>query len=165
MKRLIIGILVALMLALAPATGVMAATTADQTVTFTFAYIAIADNVTSYDFGVVAASSTTETPAGYVGIDNTSSVQTDQTISVTGATWTGGAAFAHSESATPGADTVGLKANRSGDVIVKNASPNNIYENCPATTDYTYKLILLAPTTGSDGVQKTNTVRVSAAAG
>lgn len=152
------------------AAPVSAATDADVTVTATPEYIAISDNVSAYDFGVVSASSTSNTSTSYVGITNGSSVQTDITISVTGATWTGGVAWTHSDTATPGADTVGLLSNRggswgTGDVIVKNASPNYIYENCAALTDFDYGIGLHAPTSFSDGVEKSNTLRVTAAAG
>ena len=66
--------------------------------------------------------------------------------------------------------TAGLKANRggswgTGDIIVKFASPNYIYENCPITTDYSFGLKLWAPTVFTDGAQKTITVRITAVAG
>ena len=52
-----------------------------------------------------------------------------------------------------------------GDVIVKNAAPNFIYENCPATTSYSFGLGLWAPTVIYDGSEKSIVVRVSAVAG
>lgn len=170
MKRYLLSLFLALVLCLSIAVPAFAATTADVTVTYTPEYIAIADNVTTLDFGNVATSTTYQVPTDYVGITNTSSVQTDITIAVTGATWTGGSAHTHSETATPGADTVGLEANRggtwdTGDVIVKNADPNYIYEDCPATTDFDYGLQLHMATSTSDGVEKTNTVRLTAVSG
>lgn len=151
-------------------TKVKAATTADVTVNATPEFIAIADNVTTIDFGVVAASSNTTVDTSYVGITNTSTVQTDQTIAVTTNSWSGGGGWTHSDTATAGADTAGLLANRGGtwgvgDVIVKYNSPNYIYENCVALTNYDYGLELVAPTSFSDGDEKTITVRVTAAAG
>lgn len=123
----------------------------------------------SYDFGVVAESTEPYTATDYFTITNNSTMQTDQTISVTSSTWTGGNAFTHSDTATPGADTVGLLSNRGGtwgvsDVIVKFSSPNYIYENCPATTSYDFGIKLLSPTSASDGAEKTNTVRITATA-
>src|SRR3972149_4243066 len=158
MKKLLISLLVALTLVLLPATGVFAATTADVAVTAPPAFIAITDNVTSYDFGVVAASSTTQSNEDWVGITNTSTVQTDITIAVTSATWAGGVTWTHSDTATAGVDTAGLKSNRGGtwgvsDVIVKFNAPNYIYENCPASTSFTYGIQLLAPTSFGDGVE------------
>ncbi len=146
-----------------------ALTTADVTVTATPTFIAIAVDNSTYDFGIVAASAVTNTSTSYFTIDNTSSVQTDQTIAVTG-NWTGGVGWTHSDTATAGADTAGLKANKAGtwgagDVIVKKTAPNYIAENQAATTDYSFGIQLLAPTSFSDGAEKTNTVRVTAAAG
>ena len=171
--RIIVPIMVIatlLAIGIGPPGIAMAATTADVTVNATPNYVSIADNVTTVDFGGVDTSSTTSTDTAYIGITNTSSVQTDQTISVTAASWTGGNGWTHDDTGTPGAETAALLANRGGtwgvgDVVVKNGSPDFIYENCPATTDYDYGLELLAPTEFDDGVEKSITVRVTAAAG
>ena len=170
MKKLLISLALALVLTLGMAIPALAATDADVTVTATPAYVAITVLPTSNDFGVVAESATPSTTTVYFTIDNTSSVQTDQTIGVTTTTWSGGVTWAHSETATPGANTAGLKANRggtwgTGDIIVKNATPNFIYENCPAITDYSFGLKLWVPTSFTDGVAKQIIVRVTAAAG
>ena len=170
MTKRILGLLLALVLVIMPATSAMAATTADVTVTATPQFVAIADNVTSYDFGSVAGSGVYQTNEDYVEIDNTSSVQTDQTIAVTTATWSGGVTWTHSDTATIGADTAGLKANKGGtwgvgDVIIKFTAPNDIATNQAANTDYTYGIQLLAPSSFGDGVEKTITVRVTAASG
>jgi len=170
MKKYIVSIVLALGLLLTLATPAFAATTADVTVTFTPQSIAIADDQASYDFGVVDASTTPYTATDWCTITNTSNIQTDITIAVTGNTWTGGTAYTHDDGGSPGANTVGLLSNRDGtwgvgDVIVKYASPNYIYENCPATTNFSYGLKLYVPTSFTDYVEKTNTVRVSAAAG
>jgi len=50
-------------------------------------------------------------------------------------------------------------------VIVKNGTPNFIAENQAATANYDFGLELVAPTSFTDGVEKSITVRVSAAAG
>lgn len=170
-KRYLLTLLSILALLLLWATPVMADTTADVTITATPAYIAVSDNTSDYDFGVVSTSSTQETPTSHIAITNTSSVQTDITIFTTG-NFTGGGGWTVSNTATPGADTAGLNANRGGtwgvsDVIIEEAggTPNYIYEDCPATTDFDYGIQLLAPTSFSDGDQKTVTVRISAAAG
>jgi hypothetical protein len=173
MKKFIrfqLPLILAMVLLVLCAVPASAATTADITVTATPSYIAISCNQAAYDFGVIAVSTTSNTSTAWAAIDNTSSVQTDQTISVTGATWTGGVPWTHSDTATIGADTCGLKAQVGGTwdasaVIVKNAAPNFIAENQAAVTDYNFGLGLMAPTGYSDGVQKSNTVRVSAAAG
>jgi hypothetical protein len=66
-----------------------------------------------------------------------------------------------------------MKANKGGtwgvsDIVVKLGTPNYIAENQAATTDYSYGLKMWVPTAfaaGETGTEKTNTVRVSAAAG
>jgi hypothetical protein len=170
-KRHLVALFVVAALLLLIALPAIAATTADVTVTATPAFISITDNATSYDFGVVAASSTTNTSVDYINIDNTSTtVQTDVTIAVTG-DWTGGGGWTHSNTATIGADTAGMYANDTtwgvGEVIVETlaGSPNDIYTNLPASTNFSYGISLLAPSSFTDGVQKTNTIRITSAAG
>lgn len=168
-KRFFLTLITVLVFVVFMTVPVFAATTADVTVTATPQYIAISDNVSDYDFATVAASSTTNTSTEYVGITNTSTVETDQTIAVTTANWSGGVEWTHSDTATAGADTAGLVSERGGtwgaaEVIVKYATPNYIYEDCPATTDYDYGLSLVAPSSFGDGVEKEIIVRVTAAA-
>ena len=140
------------------------------TIYYTLPIIDVSVSPTSCDFGTVVAGSTPYTTTSYYTIDNTSNVQTDQTISVTTSTWAGGTAWTHSDTCTPASMVAGLKANRGGtwgvgDVIIKYASPNFIYEDCPATTDYSFGLKLWAPTAYTDGAQKQITVRITAVAG
>lgn len=153
-----------------PTLPALALTTADVTVNATPSFIAITCNYTAlgYGFGVVAVSTNYSSDLGQFGITNLSTVQTDQTISVTGTNWTGGIEWIHSDTATPGVDTVALFSSKDGgafDVIVKNAAPNYIYENCGITTNYSFELRLSTPTAFSDGTLKTNTLRITAAAG
>ena len=169
MKRWLI-VLIALVVLLVPSTA-FAINTADVTVRATPSYISISvDPSIPYDFGVVAESATPSTTTSYWTIDNTSSVQTDQTISVTTATWSGGVTWTHSDTCTPGTDTAGLKANKggaweTGDVIVKYTSPLFIAEDQAVNTDYSFGLKLWAPTSFGDGVQKQIIVRITAVAG
>lgn len=168
--RLNIGVFLALALILVPMASLGAATTADVTVNATPAFVSISVDVSDYAFGVISASSITNTTTSHFTIDNTSTVQTDQTISVTTSTWSGGVTWTHSDTCTPAEDTAGLKANKggswgSGDVLVKNSSPVFIAENQAADTDYSFGLSLHAPTAFTDGVLKEITVRVTAAAG
>jgi hypothetical protein len=171
MKRRIIALVAAIALLVFVAIPAYAATTADVTVTATPSGIAIADNATSYDFGTVETSSTTNTTTTYVLITNTSSIQTDITIATTTENWTGGTEWVQSDTATPGADTAGMNANRggtwgTGEIIVESpGTPQYIYENCPATTNFEYGLSLLAPTSYSDYTQKSIVVRIEAVAG
>ncbi len=131
---------------------------------------AITVSPTSYDFQIVYAGVDEQTTTTYFTIDNTSGIQTDQTISVTTSTWAGGVTWTHSDTATAGANQAGLLSNKGGtwgvgDIIVKYSSPNYIAENQAASTDYSFGLKLIAPTSFTDGVQKTIIVRITAAAG
>ena len=155
----------ALITVLMPGLVASAATTADVTVQATPEYIDITCNVSTYNYGNVATSVTINSTTTHFGITNSSSIQTDETISVTTSTWSGGATWTHDDGGSPGADTAALLSNRggtwgTGDVIVKNASPNYIYENCPSGTDYDFGLGLHTPTSFSDGVQKQITLRI-----
>lgn len=170
-KRYLLTLLAVFALLLFTVTPAIAATTADLTVTATPSGIAVTDNATTYDFGTVAASSTTNTTTNYVGITNTSSIQTDITIATTTENWSGGTEWVQDDAATPGADTAGMNSNRggtwgTGEVPVESpGSPQYIYENCPALTDFDYGLSLLAPTSFSDYTQKSIIVRIEAVAG
>lgn len=166
MKKLIaIGAAVALFLV--SAVPAMAATTQDVTVTADPIFISISNSPNTYDFGAVATSSTPSTTGDYFTIDNTSDVATNIAISVTTATWSStGNAWTHSDTATAGADTAGLQAGTgdTNDIIVKNASPNNLVSSLAADTDYTWNMQLIAPTSFTDGVQKSIVVRLTATA-
>jgi len=169
MRRILVGLLLALALTLMPALPVLAETTADVTVTATPTYIAITVAPTSYDFEVVAESATPSTTTSHFTITNSSSVSTNNTVSVTTATWSGGVTWTHSDTATPDADTAGLKANKGGtwgegDVIVQYTTPQVLAADQAATTNWNFGLKLFAPTSFSDGVEKSIIVRISAAA-
>lgn len=170
MKKLLRA-LVALTLALVslPVGSILAATTADVSVTATPAFVSISVSPDNYGYGVVSASATPSTTTSYFTITNSSTVVTDNTIAVTTATWAGGVTWTHSDTATPGSDTVGLSSNKGGtwgvgDVIVKYNSPNILADDQAATTNWSFGLKLYAPTAFTDGVQKSVTVRVSASA-
>jgi hypothetical protein len=129
-------------------------------------YIGAGISPTSYNFTIVATTSTPYTTTSYFTLTNNSSVQTDQTISVTTSTWSGGIGWTHSDNCTADADTAGLKANVGGtwgigDIIVKYSSPDYIYDNCPAYTNYNFGLKLWAPTSISDGIEKSIIVRIT----
>ena len=169
--KALIAVLAALAIALVPCSGVLAATTADIVVTATPQYIAVEMAVgnDTYDFGLVAESATPSTAEDYFNVVNSSTVVTDNTISVTTSTWSGGVTWTHSDTATPGEDTAGLLANQDGtwgvgDVIVKNSDPNILADDQAATTNWAFGLKLYAPTAFTDGVEKEITVRVTAAA-
>jgi len=160
----------ALVVVLMVATTVSAtASTTDVTVTATPTHLSIDVAPTPYDFATVGASAEPQTAEDHFTVTNGSTVAINVTIYVTG-DWTGGIGWTHSDTATAGADTAGMKANQDGawgvgDVIVKKtegAGHSLIVTSQAATTDFKFGLKLFAPTTFSDGVEKSNTVRLSA---
>ena len=130
---------------------------------------AITVDPSSYNFGVVQASSTPSTVTNYFTIDNTSTMITNNTVSVTTATWSGGVTWTHSDTATAGVNTAGLLANKNGtwgvsDVIVKYDTPNTLAASQAASTDWYFGLKLITPTSFTDGVQKQIITRITASA-
>ena len=169
MRKLIASLLLALVLMLSFSVPALAATNADVTVTATPTYVGISVSPTTYGFGIVAASGAPSTTTTYFTIANSSSVATNNTIAVTTSTWSGGVTWTHSDTATAGADTAGMKANKggtwgTGDVIVQYTTPQTLAASQAATTNWSFGLQLLAPTSFSDGVEKSVTVRVTATA-
>lgn len=168
MKKLLIALAVVTMIVVSTASA-GAATTDTVEVTATPEFISISVTPIDYDYEGVAESSTESTITTYFAVDNTSSVITDVEIYVTG-DWTGGVGWTHSDTATPGADTAGMKANKggtweTGDVIVKKTSAYElIADDQAADTDFDFGLKLYAPTSFGDGVEKANTVTLSSAA-
>ena len=170
MKRtIIVAILTSLILAMFPVGLALAATTADVTVTATPSFVSIANSSSTYDFGTITVNTTSQSATNAFTVTNTSSVPINVSIATTTTTWSGGTGWTHSDTAAAGADTAGLKANPggswgTGDVIIKNASPNNIVSSQAASTNFNWGIQLIAPTSFSDGVQKQIIVRLTARA-
>lgn len=151
------------------------ATTATFDITATGEYIAITDNVTTIAFGTHAASYTSNTSTTHVGITNPSTVQTDITGNVQNGDWTsGGTGWTHNNADTPGANTAAMNMQRGGTwgdsvIAVQQAAPGGtpqyIYENCPATTNFDFGVSLKYPTSFTDGSENSNTFTTTAAAG
>ena len=164
MRKIIVSVVLALVLVVSVAVPVLADTTADVTITATPSFISISNSQTDYGFGVVVAGSTPTTATDWSTITNSSSVSTDIEISVTTAIWSGGVTWTHSDTATAGADTAGLKAGTGGtnDIIVKFAAPNDLVSGLAAGTPYSWNLQLIAPSSFTDGVEKSIIVRLTA---
>jgi hypothetical protein len=118
---------------------------------------------TSYNFGIVATSSTTNTGLDTLTITNTGTVAIDITIS--GTDLTGGTTWTLSDNATAGADIYGLKAGLEGGdytiIVKKTAAYNTLKSNLAIAGTQKFGLQLLAPTSLSspaDAVQKSGTV-------
>lgn len=147
-----------------------AVTTANITITVTPGVIGISCNASTLVLGTVLVNTTSNTSTSHFGITNSSTIEADFTIAVTGNTWTGGStAWTHSDAATAGVDQCGMNSNRggtwgTGDVVVKYASPNYIYEDCALLTDFDFGLSMVMPTSSTVNDQKTNVVQVTVAA-
>lgn len=171
MKRLL-GMLVAILLVFIPVVSVGAQSTADVTVNATPAYISITVAPTAYSFGVVTESAVTNTTTDYFTVTNTgTTVTTNNTISVNASSWqSAGTGWTHSDTATAGANTVGLEANKggswgSGDVVVQYTTPQILAQDQAASTNWDFGLQLRAPTSFTDGQTNTILVTVTAAYG
>ena len=167
MKRILVGFLVGVLAVLLIALPVMAGTTGDIVVSATPQPVSISLSPTTYDFGSCEPSSTPSSVTNYFTVDNNSGIVTNNTVSVTSSSWAGGVGWAHSDTATAGADTAGIKANKggtwgAGDVIVKYASPNALASSQAANSDWSFGLKLWSPTSMSDTAQKSITVRITA---
>jgi len=161
--RKVLGLLIACLLVLIPVGVVGAATTADIAINATPAFVSISNSPDNYGFGTVQTSTNYSTAQGYFTITNDSTVNIDIAISCN-SSWAGGVTWTHSDAGTPGADTAALYASQDTnafDIIVKNASPNNLISNT-AEASIAWELRLCAPTSFSDGVLKTNTVTLTA---
>ncbi len=168
MKKLLISLVLSLTLILVGAMPVLAGTSADVTVSASGAFVSYSANETDYAFGVVAASSTSNTTGNKILFDNTSSVTTNISVKMLANAWTAAAAgWTHSDTAA-GVNTAAMKAASdngttwSTSVFIKYTAPfNEIGVSIGANCDYTTGLSLLAPTDFTNGNSNNNTIRFS----
>ena len=174
---LIIGIL------LVPTTVAQAATSATVTVYATPSYYSIAVTPTSFTFGgpvgvldvsqiIYASTNTTSAPSNPIHtseapfkLSNNSTVRINVAISTDN--WTGGDGWVVSHTATPGANTFGMKAGVNGTdpaamVLVRKTGPDTLKTGTAVGEDWTFDMQLLTPTSYTDGVVKTGTVTITA---
>lgn len=118
----------------------------------------------SQDFGAVSENGTYETGLTYFTVTNNSSGAV--TITIKAIDFTGGAGWALSDTATPGANTAGLKAGLEGGdytiIVKKTETFNTLVTGLAAEGTQKWGLKLYTPTTFSDGVQKSTTVTLTA---
>ena len=120
-----------------------------------------------HTFGLIEASGTYESGLDHFTITNTSSSTLNITIHGTDMTG-GGASWTLSDTASPGADTFGLKAGLEGGsyniVVKKNATYNMLVSGLSAGNTQKWGLQLLAPTSFTDYIQKSGTIVLTATA-
>jgi hypothetical protein len=124
----------------------------------------ISNTPTSYNFGAVNAESTISTGLTYFCVTNNSG--DDVNITISGTDIVGGTTWTLSDNATPGSDTIGLKAGlESGDynIVVKKNTPHNTLKSGLAdNASQSWGLQLLAPTSYTDCIQKAGTITLTA---
>jgi hypothetical protein len=124
----------------------------------------ISNTPSSYNFGVVNPSNTISTGLNCFTITNNSGFAVNVTVS--GTDITGGTTWTLSDTGTPGAGIVGLKAGLDGgsyDIVVKKTVPYSILKsNLAASASQDWGLQILAPTNYTDSVQKAGTVTLTA---
>ena len=161
MKRTTIVLVLLLVLGLLVSAGTaLAATTATVTVNATPSYVAITNSPNTYDFGVIATSSTGSTGETYFTVVNAGTVEINTTIegngwSATGSAWTYGA---------PGENTGNLTAsNGAGGYVISvpNGSPLALHAAISASANETWGLQLNAPTSFTHGDEQSTTVTIT----
>lgn len=169
--RYYLPVVIALVMLLGIAIPAMGATTADVTVTATGAFVSYAANQTTYNFGIVNTSSTTNTSGVWIEFTNSSTVSTNISVKMLANAWTSaGTGWTHSDTAA-GANTAAMKANSdntiawSTSVFIKYTAPFNEIAQAVAPSAGVIKvnsgLSLLAPTSFTDGNTNNNTIRFS----
>ena len=172
MRKLIGSLmLLGLLLAAMPVAQVSAATTQTVTVTATPTYVSISNTQTTYDFGVIAASSTLNTGSAWSTVTNDGSVAADITIESNG--WSGGTGWTYGSAA---ADTGQLKASGTNggvggtggaglyDITIPSGSSTLLIDDLAASGSSAWEMQLDAPTSFTFGDQQTTTVTLTASA-
>ena len=125
--------------------------------------VEVTNSPDSYAFGIIAASSTPSTGLDYFTITNNSGFAID--ILIYGTDMTGGVGWTLANDGNPGADIVAIKAGLDGgsyNVIVKKSEPYNTLKAGLATSGtQAFGLQMLAPTSFSDGVPKSDIVTIA----
>lgn len=154
-------LLVGVMLTIINPISALAATTADVDIDATPTYIAMTNTPAVWHLGIIAASTNYSTANNYFTANNTGSVPSDISLLVTTANWTGGVGWIHSNTAAPGVDTVGLTAYTAGGNVTIKTTAMDLKTDLAAATTETWGMMLISPTSFSDGELKTVKVRLT----
>jgi len=145
----------------------LADTTATVTINATPTFISIALNNTSYDFSTVAADEDEETPDGYFGVTNNSTVTTNTTIVSNGWQDTDGEAPDSPWTwDTPGEDQGQMKASDGDgafDVTIDDSTPAELTSGTSAETDWVFEVQIDAPTSFTHGEPQGTTLTLTCA--
>jgi hypothetical protein len=170
MKRGIVVLFMVLALLIVPMAPALASDTVAVTVTATGAFISISGNESAWSPGIINVNATPSTATTWCTVDNTSNIQTDNTIETDAGTWTsGGVGWTQSDDGSAGVNTVGFKANAGGTWGVSDvnfgAAPGNLLPNQAATTDWSFGLKFIAASEWTDGEENHVHISVIAAPG
>jgi len=178
MKRKLLLILVAVMLAVIPITGVFAATSAVVTITATPTYIAITNSEATWAVGTVAASSTYWWTADDLApaepfedgdmkstITNTGSVAIDVDIKV--AAFTGGVGWTISTDDSPAEGEISVRAGITGTaneaaMVQVITTDNELVGSLAASGTKLWCMEMETPASFTDGVAKEGVVTLTA---
>ena len=170
MRKAIVVLFMVLALLIVPMAPALADDTVAVTVTATGAFISISGNESAWSPGIINVNATPSTATTWCAIDNTSNVQTDNTIATDAGTWTsGGVGWTQSDNGTGGVNTVGFKANAGGTWGVSDvnfgAAPGDLFLNQTALTDWAFGLKFIAASSWTDGEENHVHITVTAAPG
>lgn len=162
--KYLVGLIAILAVVLMPSMA-LADTTAGVTIDATPTYIAIALNISTFDFSLVAADTDENTTAGYFGVTDSSTVAVNCTIQCN-STWEGGANDWTWGAA--GADTALIKASNGTaayDVtIAALATEYELNKSSVAGTDWVFELELDAPSSFTFGNAQSCQLKLNAVA-
>jgi len=137
---------------------------ADSTANFTTLKVDITNTPASWDFGTVWENSTYSTGLTAFNVTNTGDVPVN--ISISGTNMTGVGTWTLNDTATPGADTYGLKAGVVGGdytiIVKKEPTYNNLVTNLGVGNSTQWGLELYTPTSYSGGYEKSGVVTLTA---
>jgi hypothetical protein len=123
----------------------------------------ISNSPSEWQLGTISASSVDQTGLEYFTVNNTSGY--DVRITIRGTNMTGGSVnWTLSDTATPGADTYGLKAGLAGGSynVTVNTTDTELIGNLTDGNSQKWGLYFLAPTEFSDGVEKSGNITLTA---
>ena len=125
----------------------------------------ISNSPDNYPFGTLSEGSITATGQTHFTVTNNSTYSVNITIGGSDMTG-GGVTWTLSDTATPGPNTYGLKAGLAGGnyniTVSKNSSNTTLISNLAPSGTQSWGLQLLAPTSFTDGVQKSGIVTLTA---
>lgn len=171
MKKMIVVLCMVLALLIVPMAPVLASDTVAVTVTATGAFISISGNQSAWSPGIINVNATPSTATTWCAVDNTSNIQTDNTIETDAGTWTsGGVGWTQTVDGTNGVNTVGLKANKGGtwgvsDVKFGVTASAILAWNQAANTDWAFGLKFIAASSWTDAEENHIHITVIAAPG